>query len=153
MPLRDCRPIKKPLLQHQHLQADKVDKKAFRRHVTMVTMTRCTEKHCTNSRMVRVASRWGAVERWNHGEDYLRVLQNDLSPIENMWTVLKGRVRKQKTHKFNWLCKDEWSNIQAELDQKLVWGYQKQLVKVKLVKGKFNQILDGLHVCFSSLYG
>lgn len=62
----------------------------------------------------------------------------DLNPIENMWTVLKKQVRVRKPtnlvelHQF---CQEEWSKIQPEACQKLVDGYQKRLIEVKMAKG------------------
>uniref|UniRef100_A0A8C6KMD7 Tc1-like transposase DDE domain-containing protein n=1 Tax=Nothobranchius furzeri TaxID=105023 RepID=A0A8C6KMD7_NOTFU len=62
----------------------------------------------------------------------------DLNPIENMWTVLKKQVHVRKPSNLTELhqfCQEEWSKIQPEACQKLVDGYQKRLIEVKMAKG------------------
>lgn len=57
---------------------------------------------------------------------------------------LKSRVSAQKTAdlnelKINQCCKENLSNIEPELCQKLVDGSQKHLVEVQLAKGHLNK--------------
>ena len=62
----------------------------------------------------------------------------DLNPIENLWTVLKKRVRSRKPKKVNELytfCKEEWANIPGDVCKKLVQSCPKRLRDVKKYGG------------------
>lgn len=59
----------------------------------------------------------------------------DRNPIRNMWTVLKSQVCGRKHTNLTELyqfCQGERSNIQQNICQRPVDGYQKHLIKLKL---------------------
>ena len=71
----------------------------------------------------------------------------DMNPIENMWTVLTDQVRATKPT-------DLFKFQLYKFSQKLVNGFQKQLIEVKMAKGTFSQVSELLYVYFRrSRYG
>jgi transposase len=62
----------------------------------------------------------------------------DLSPIENVWAVLKKGVRSRRPKnlsQLHQLCQAEWAKILTTYFGKLVDGYLKRLTQVKQFKG------------------
>lgn len=62
----------------------------------------------------------------------------DLNPIENLWRELKIRIQARRPSNVNQLkeiCKEEWSNISADVCSNLIKSYKKRLEAVIVNKG------------------
>ena len=64
----------------------------------------------------------------------------DLNPIENLWSILKNRVDKQKptnSGALQTLLKEEWGKVTEELSKKLVCSMPKRIADILKAKGAY----------------